>query len=40
MHPATAIIALNVYKITKSDDALDQIVDALSEGVEHLTHPN
>ncbi|MGO4854466.1 hypothetical protein [Phaeovulum sp. W22_SRMD_FR3] len=40
VHPATAVIALRDYKATGNEDDLDQVVDELSEVVEHIKHLN
>ena len=38
VHPATAIIALNLYKNEKDADHLEQVKDELSEVLEHLKY--
>lgn len=38
VHPATAVIALRRFKTDGNEDHLDQVIDELSEVVEHLGH--
>jgi hypothetical protein len=40
IHPATAIIALREYQATGDDGYLDQVIDELTEVVEHLAMIN
>ncbi len=38
IHPATAVIALRAYAASGDEDHLDQVIDELSEVVEHLSY--
>ncbi len=40
IHPATAIIALREYEATEDEAYLDQVIDELSEVIEHISHLN